>query len=56
MRVLYVEGVAIRDGPESCVGIREGACEALIRGSAGEAIEPRNPDLGADARRCSVWR
>lgn len=29
MRVLYVEGAAIRDGPESCVGIREGACEAL---------------------------
>jgi hypothetical protein len=29
MRVLYVEGVAIRDGPESCVGVREGACEAL---------------------------
>jgi hypothetical protein len=29
MRVLYVEGVAIRR-PELCVGIREGACEALI--------------------------
>jgi hypothetical protein len=29
MRVLYVEGVAIRDGPESCVGAREGVGEAL---------------------------
>jgi hypothetical protein len=29
MGVLYVEGVAIRDGLESCVGIREGAREAL---------------------------
>jgi hypothetical protein len=29
MRVLYVEGVAIRDGPESCLSVCEGACEAL---------------------------
>ncbi len=29
MGVLYVEGVAIRDGPESCVGAREGVGEAL---------------------------
>jgi hypothetical protein len=29
MEVLYVEGVAIRDGPESCVGAREGVGEAL---------------------------
>jgi len=30
MEVLHVEGVAIRDGPESCVGAREGVGEALI--------------------------
>ena len=34
MRVRYDEGVAIRIGPEPCVGIREGAGEA----SAGEHI------------------
>src|SRR6266536_2919624 len=27
--VLYIEGVAIRGGPESCVGVREGVGEAL---------------------------
>jgi hypothetical protein len=29
MRVLYIEGVAIHGGPESCVGVREGGGEAL---------------------------
>ncbi len=29
MRVLYIEGIAIHDVPESCVGVREGAGEAL---------------------------
>jgi hypothetical protein len=29
MRELYIEGVAIRGGPESCVGVREGVGEAL---------------------------
>ena len=29
MGVLCIEGVAIRGGPESCVGVREGAGEAL---------------------------
>jgi hypothetical protein len=29
MREPYVEGVAIHSGPESCVGVREGAGEAL---------------------------
>jgi len=32
MRVLYIEGVAIRGGPESCVGVREGVGEALTGG------------------------
>lgn len=34
MEVHYDEGVAIHIGPEPCVGIREGVCEA----SAGECI------------------
>ena len=29
MRELYIEGVAIHGGPESCVGAREGVGEAL---------------------------
>jgi len=29
MRVLYIEGVAIHGGPESCGGAREGIAEAL---------------------------
>jgi hypothetical protein len=32
MEVLYVEGVAIHDGPESCVGVPRGRSEALIGG------------------------
>jgi len=46
----YVEGVATRDGPESCVVAREGGGEALTGVRAGRVIEPRNPlDRGADA-------
>jgi RNA-directed DNA polymerase len=45
-----VEGVATRDGPESCVVAREGGGEALTGVRAGRDIEPRNPlDRGADA-------
>ena len=50
MREPYVEGVAIHSGPESCVGVREGAGEALTGVRAGRAIEPRNGLVrGADA-------
>ena len=50
MRELYIEGVAIHGGPESCVGVREGAGEALTGVRAGWAIEPRNQRVrGADA-------
>jgi hypothetical protein len=50
MRELYIEGVAIHGGPESCVGAREGDGEALTGVRVGWAIEPRNHLLrGADA-------
>jgi hypothetical protein len=42
MEELYIEGVAIHGGPESCVGVREGAGEALTGVRVGWAIEPRN--------------
>jgi hypothetical protein len=50
MRTLYIEGVAIHGGPESCVAAREGGGEALTGVRAGWAIEPRNQRVrGADA-------
>ena len=50
MRVLYIEGVAIHGGPESCVRGREVAGEALTGVRAGWAMEPRNwCRWGADA-------
>ncbi len=50
MRELYIEGVAIHGGPESCVGVRESGGEALTGVRAGWAIEPRKwLDRGADA-------
>jgi hypothetical protein len=50
MEELYTEGVANHGGPESCVGVREGAGEALTGVHAGRAMEPRNHlDRGADA-------
>jgi RNA-directed DNA polymerase len=46
MRTPDIEGVATRDGPESCAGTREGAGEALTGVRAGWAIEPRNHHFG----------
>ena len=49
MKGLYIEGVAIRGGPESCVGVREGVGEASVAARAGRAMEPRNHRVrGAD--------
>ena len=42
MEELYVEGLASRGGPESCVDVREGVGEALTGVHTGWAIEPRN--------------
>src|SRR5438874_11070387 len=42
MRTLYIEGLAIHGGPESCVGVPRGRSEALTGVRAGSAIEPRN--------------
>src|SRR6266516_5173290 len=45
-RELYIEGVAIHDGPESCAGVREGVGEALTGVRVGWAMEPRNQRSG----------
>ena len=46
MQELYVEGLATRGDPESCVAFRKGRGEALTGARAGRAIEPRNPTPG----------
>ena len=46
MGELYVEGLATRDGPESCAVVCEGRGEALTGVRAGRAIEPRNSKSG----------
>ena len=61
MKESHVEGLASRDGPESCVHAREGVGEALTGVRAGrvlsrEMIHPRRkprPDRGAEAVRVS---
>ena len=50
MRGLYIEGVAIHGGPESCVGVREGVGEALTGGVwAGLLSREMSLVWGADA-------
>ena len=50
MKVLYVEDLASRDDPESCVVIREGGGEALAGESAGRALSRVKLNIrGADA-------
>jgi hypothetical protein len=53
MRELYVEGVAIHDDPEPCVGTREGGGEASVGAHVGRAIEPRK-NLGSGCRRFQI--
>ena len=48
MGTLYIEGLANHDGPEPCVGAREGGGEASVGVRAGWAIEPRK-DMTRDA-------
>jgi hypothetical protein len=36
MKESYGEGLTSHTGPEPCVGVRKGACEALGRGGAGQ--------------------
>ena len=54
MEELYVEGVATRDDPEPCVGVREGTGEASGWARAGRAIELRAKSQ--NGRRCSLSR
>ena len=47
--MLYVEGLATHDDPESCVDDPRGRGEALTGARAGRAMEPRNHTIrGAD--------
>jgi hypothetical protein len=46
MKELYIEDLANRGGPESCVCVREGVGEALTGVRVGLAIEPRNQKFG----------
>jgi hypothetical protein len=62
MRTPYIEGLAIRGGPEPCAGVREDVGEALDQGyvQAGllsrEMQEVRGADaVGMSGRRCR-WR
>ena len=48
MQVSYDEGVAIRIGPESCAGAREGLGEALTGARIGQPLSRKFPILGAD--------
>jgi hypothetical protein len=61
MRALYIEGLASRGGPESCVGRPRGRRRSVDRGRVGSAIEPRNqeswvPTLSPEAEGHTVGR
>ena len=45
MRTPDIEGVATRDGPESCAASCEGRGEALAGARAGRAIEPESAGI-----------
>jgi hypothetical protein len=46
MKTLYVEGVATRDDPESCVGARKGGGEALTGVRAGPVLSREIMEFG----------
>ncbi len=46
MRTPDIEGVAIHDGPESCVDGPRGLWRSVDRGTCRPAIEPRNHSFG----------
>src|SRR5512133_4215882 len=46
MRAPDIEGVAIHDGPESCVDGPRGLWRSVDRGTCRPAIEPRNHPFG----------
>jgi len=50
MKESDIEGLATHGDPGSCVGVREGAGEALTGARAGWAIEPRNQVPGCRRR------
>ncbi len=49
MKEPYTEGIASHGDPESCVGLREGAGEALTGARAGRALSRVINTRGADA-------
>ena len=52
MKVHHGEGVAIRTGPEPCVGTREGVGEASVGEHIGQPLSRENlSNLGADVFR-----
>ena len=62
MKALCIEGVATHDDPESCVGARKDAGEALTGARPGRAIESRNevspgrPRRWNGGRQHRLWR
>jgi hypothetical protein len=54
MKESYVEGLAAHDGPESCVGVREGVGEALTGVRAGRVFSRERIPPGC--RRCKEER
>ena len=56
MQVHYDEGVANRIGPESCVGIREGAGEALTGVCIGQPLSRESEFFSGCRRRAHCGR